>query len=135
MNESLRKLLIKHEGTKLFPYVDSVGKISIGTGRNLTDNGISKVEADLMLDNDIYEAVSQLKAVFPEYSQWTMTRQDALVDMMFNIGPHRFASFKKMIAAVRSNDWVRVAAEMRNSLWATQVPSRVAELAEMIEHG
>ena len=31
-----------HEGLSLAPYTDSVGKLTIGYGRNLTDNGVSE---------------------------------------------------------------------------------------------
>ena len=37
-------LIIEHEGFKSKPYTDTVGKITIGVGRNLTDNGLSKEE-------------------------------------------------------------------------------------------
>ena len=34
-------LIEHHEGRRAFPYYDSVGKISIGIGRNLADRGLS----------------------------------------------------------------------------------------------
>lgn len=39
------KMLIRHEGLRLKPYKDSVGKLTIGVGRNLDDKGITKEEA------------------------------------------------------------------------------------------
>jgi lysozyme len=135
MADSLREMLLRHEGLRLKPYVDTVGKLTIGVGRNLTDNGISQEEADLMFENDVKTAIWYIKILFPEHDQWTQARQDALTDMMYNIGPARFSGFKKMIAAVKLNDWAKAAAEMKDSLWATQVPARVEELANMVEQG
>ena len=38
-------ILKEHEGRRLKPYTDTVGKLTIGYGRNLTDVGISDEEA------------------------------------------------------------------------------------------
>ena len=48
-----RAELIADEGLRLKPYTDTVGKITIGIGRNLTDVGISKEEAYALCDTDI----------------------------------------------------------------------------------
>ena len=40
--------LIRDEGLRLFPYTDTVGKLTIGVGRNLTDAGISADEAEVL---------------------------------------------------------------------------------------
>jgi lysozyme len=37
----LLKRLFDEESLQLKPYTDSVGKLTIGIGRNLTDNGIT----------------------------------------------------------------------------------------------
>lgn len=39
--------LSRDEGRRLKPYLDTVGKTTIGVGRNLTDVGISEDECDL----------------------------------------------------------------------------------------
>ena len=43
-------LIKKHEGLRLFPYKCSVGKLTIGYGRNIEDTGISKEEAETLLN-------------------------------------------------------------------------------------
>ena len=45
----LEKTLARHEGLQLKPYLDTVGKLTIGYGRNLDDVGISKGEALAMM--------------------------------------------------------------------------------------
>lgn len=49
----LRPQLRIDEGVREFPYTDTVGKLSIGVGRNLDDVGLRPDEIALMLENDI----------------------------------------------------------------------------------
>ena len=61
MNEKLMYRLIEEEGMKLKPYRCPAGKLTIGVGRNLEDKGLSNEEALFLLQNDIIEAVKELK--------------------------------------------------------------------------
>ena len=135
MNPKLRQLLIRHEGLRLKPYLDTEGKTTIGVGRNLTDNGISEAEAMVLFYNDVTVAVTQLQSIFPGYNDWTEARRNAMADMMFQLGASRFSGFVKMIASIMEGNWTVAASEMRNSRWYQQVPVRVEELAEMVEEG
>lgn len=135
MNDKLRALLVRHEGLRLFPYLDSVGKTTIGIGRNLTDRGIDNDEAEFLFSNDVDLATFGLMKIFPDFSGWTENRQNAMVDMMFNLGATRFLGFKRMIAAIKLGEWSTAAAETRSSKWAEQLPRRVAELAQLVEKG
>ena len=57
--EQLKERIKKSEGLRLKPYKCPAGKTSIGWGRNLEDNGISKEEAEFLLNNDIDWAISE----------------------------------------------------------------------------
>ena len=46
--DDLKEMLIKNEGMELKPYQCTSDKTTIGVGRNLTDNGVSIDEAELM---------------------------------------------------------------------------------------
>lgn len=48
------------EGLRLKPYRDTVGKLTIGIGRNLDDVGISEAEAEYLLSNDLDRTISDL---------------------------------------------------------------------------
>jgi len=130
----LRAMLIRQEALKLKPYRDSVGKLTIGVGRNLDDTGISEAEAYMMLDNDIVTYTTEAKnlAVFAHLDS---VRQDVLVNMVFNMGLPRVQGFKKMLAALEAGDWNVASAEMLDSKWASQVGNRALELAAMIRTG
>jgi lysozyme len=112
--------LIRHEGKRNDPYVDSKGKITIGIGRNLTDKKISDVEIYFLFHRDLTDAINDAESVFPNLSTFTMNRQIAIIDMCFNLGLGRFKTFEKMIEAIKNNDWEKAANEALNSKWARE---------------
>lgn len=132
---TLVEQLIAHEGLRLKVYVDSVGKQTIGVGRNLTDVGISYDEAIMLLMRDIDEATADLERSFPWFAGLSEPRRHALIDMRFNLGPNRFRGFKATLAALSAGDYVMAAKQMRSSLWAQQVGERADTLARMVELG
>lgn len=131
----LAEQLKSQEGFSHKPYQDTVGKITIGYGRNLEDVGISKDEADILLSNDIDLAHRELLRVMPSASSIDEARQNVLVNMIFNIGAPRFLGFKKMIAAVEARNYPLAAKEMLDSKWAKQVGKRANVLAEQMKTG
>ncbi len=135
MEERLIKLLITHEGLRLKPYRDTVGKLTIGVGRNLDDVGITEEEALYLLKNDIRRTINFLSAVLPFWYRLSETRKIALIDMCFNLGGRRFMGFRKMRRALEEGDYERAAEEMLDSKWAGQVGRRAEELAEMMRKG
>lgn len=114
--------------------MDTVGKITIGVGRNLSDVGISRDEALILLDHDIDAAVADL-ASFAWFRDLDSVRQRVLVDMRFNLGPSRFRGFKGLLAAVAERDYDDAALHMQRSLWFTQVKSRGVRLVAMMRTG
>lgn len=132
--EDLIAQLIRHEGLRLWPYTDTVGKLSIGVGRNLTDVGISREEAIELLNNDIDKAVAEC-ATYPWFTTLDAVRQRVIVDMIFNLGARRFKSFKRLIAAMARGDYEAASVCMLDSMWAEQVGKRALRLAEMMRSG
>lgn len=128
---NIKDLLIKHEGMALYPYIDSVGKTTIGIGRNIDDNGISEQEALFMLENDLRRVRLELEG-YPWYQGLSEVRQNALLDMCFNLGITRFRGFRKMIHALEIGDFIAASIEMLDSRWSQQVGRRATELSMMI---
>jgi len=135
MNEKLIEMIKRHEGLRLFPYKCSAGKITIGYGRNLDDKGITKREAEELLWSDIQEAAQNTMSIFPQFYTYTIARQNALIDLMFNLGKTRFLKFKKMIAAVKEEDWTEAAKQAKDSQWHNQVGGRALDIEDMLERG
>jgi lysozyme len=132
--QQLREQLERHEGLRLKPYKDTVGKLTIGIGRNLDDKGISREEAFTLLDNDIAEVVRQLEQV-DEYQALDEIRQTVLANLCFNVGFKGIIGFKRMWRALAKRDYAAAAAEMLDSKWAKQVGRRATELAEIMRTG
>lgn len=130
----LKIMLLKHEGKRNLPYTDTVGKLTIGVGRNLTDVGLSDDEITLMLDNDINRVFRELTSNVACFGSLDDTRQHVLMDMCF-MGIEKLLKFTKMLAAIEQRDFDRAADEMLNSLWAKQVGDRATELAALMRAG
>jgi len=138
MNRStLKVLLVKHEGLKLKPYTDTAGKLTIGVGRNLTDEGITEDEAKLLLDNDINAVWAECCNHLSSFGFTAMNdvRQHALMDLVFNIGIAGVLKFEKMLAAVAKQDWDWASSELLDSRAYKEEPNRIAELAKMLRDG
>lgn len=135
MIETLTQRIMRHEGFRARPYADTMGKMTIGYGRNLTADGIAEDEAEFMLKNDIEEATLATNRAFPWILGLDEVRQSVLIEMIFQLGLHGVLNFSKMIAAIRIKDYNTAAKEMLNSNWHTQTPARCEELANLMLTG
>ena len=137
----LIEMLKVHEGVETHAYRDTVGKTTIGVGRNIDADdglGLSMQEVEYLLGNDIERVEQELVGALP----WTIDllvidspRFDALVDLCFNLGLPRFLNFVKALDACADEDWERAADEFMDSRWAKQVGNRAVEITEMIRTG
>ena len=134
-----RDRLIRHlerdEGIRLKPYTDTVGKLTIGIGRNLTDVGISQGEARALLENDLDRVETDLDRSLPWWRGLDAVRQEVLANMTFNLGINGLLGFKNTLAAVKAGLWANAARGMRASKWARQVGARAERLASAMETG
>lgn len=128
----LRQLLLEDEGYRQFPYKCTAGKLTVGVGRNLQDRGISKEEALYMLNQDIDHFANFLKENLPFFDNLSEARQNALVNMCFNLGTAGFMKFKNMIKYLSYGQFEKAADEMMNSQWVKQVPNRAMRLVKII---
>ena len=126
-----RTLIERHEGLRLKPYLDTRGKWTIGYGRNLSDDGIRKGEADALLANDMRAAQASL-ARYEWFSGLSPVRQAVVTDMVFQLGSKGFAAFRDTITAIADGRWNDAADEMLDSAWAHEVPSRARRLSQMM---
>lgn len=132
---TLREALIRDEGFRGKPYPDTTGHLTIGFGRNLTDDGITLAEAEFLLDNDISRHTADVLALLPWMLRMDEVRREALINLAFNIGAHGILEFRKMLAAAQSGNWAIAAIELLNSQYAQQVGSRAHRLATQLETG
>jgi lysozyme len=131
---SLIDVLKRDEGLRLKPYEDSVGKLTIGYGRNLEDVGISEAEAEALLRADIAKAEREA-AKYPWFAGLDSARKAVVVSMIFNLGPQGFAGFKNTIADIAAARYDLAASRMLQSKWADQVGNRAIRLAAAMRTG
>jgi lysozyme len=132
---TVEDLIRKHEGCELKPYTDTMGKLTIGVGRNLTDNGISQAEADELLLNDLDAAQTGIQDVWPPFIQLDPVRQAVILDMAFNMGVAGLMTFHNTLADVAAGNWQAAHDGMLASKWSGQVGARAQEDAAMMLTG
>jgi lysozyme len=134
--DALSAQLAPEEGTRLKPYRDSVGKLTIGVGRNLDDVGISQDEADYLLVNDIKRTVADMSRLIPWWTKLDEIRQRVLADMCFNMGTAEIAvEWPNFCRQLQAAQYDQAADNMLSSVWAKQVGPRAIRLAEMMRTG
>lgn len=129
----VKQSLIAHEGFENYPYTDTVGKITIGIGYNLSDRGIDNEWINKQFQEDVNYFYGQL-CEFPWFHLMNEDRQIILIDMAF-MGWKRFLEFKEMISALEKRDYQRAADEMLDSEWAEEVGHRAIVLANGMRKG
>lgn len=131
----LEEQLINDEGFMSKPYKDTVGKVTIGYGRNLDDVGISRSEAYAMLQNDIIKVRSELMVKLPFFKSLTDGRQNALLNMAFNMGTNGLLKFKNTLKLIEEKNFEQASIEVLKSKWASQVGSRANRISLQIKNG
>lgn len=141
----LKERLIRYEGTKeyqrtlgyyrndkFYPYKDSLGKWTIGYGRLIDGiqdqykNGITAMDADILLAKDIDKAKKQLSTL--NLGVLPQDIEDYLVIMLFQLGLGGVQKFKKLLAAAKAHDRNGIRRESVDSLWYRQTPNRVKDM-------
>jgi lysozyme len=130
----LKARLVRREGRRNKPYVDTVGKITIGIGWNLTDNGLPDHIIDELFRISVAEAVKDAEKI-PVYFKLNAARKTVLIDMVFNMGLQKVLGFRNTLDKMNRGDFVGASQGMLQSLWATQVGQRADELAEIMRSG
>jgi len=125
-----------HEGVRKHVYLCSAGYETIGVGRNIADSGLglSDDEIDYLLENDIKRCRNELET-YSWFDDLDDVRQDALINMCFNLGLSRLANFKNALSSMAVGAYSDAAEHFLDSRWATQVGNRAQEVAHMIRTG
>ena len=134
--------LKRDEGLKLKPYRDTVGKLTIGYGRNLDDEGLTEAEANYLLQSDVARVEAAIAQFLPrtlldahDGTPEAQARYAVCVNMAFNLGVSGFAKFRDMIGWMAEGNWSQTAVAMLNSQWAKQVGARAKRLAQQMDSG
>lgn len=134
----LRDRLYAHEGKKASAYQDSLGYWTIGCGRLIDakkGGGLSDVEIDYLLTNDIVNARTELET-YGWYCKQDRVRKDVLVELCFNLGLPNLLGFKKTIEALNACDYKVAVKELLDSKWAKQIgQERINDIVYRLQNG
>jgi len=138
MSKDLIEMLRRHEGVRSHAYKCSEDMITVGVGRNIDENGglgLSEAEIDYLLENDITRVRQELTDAYFWFPALNEARQDAMIDISFNLGMTRLRGFVKAIEAMSREQFDIAADEFMDSRWSQQVGNRAVEVTEMIRSG
>ena len=136
MNKLIEQLK-RHEGVRTHAYKCSANMVTVGVGRNIDENGglgLSEDEIEYLLENDVKRCKKELIAL-PWFVEIDSVRQDALVNLCFNLGMTRLLGFENALTAMSVGDYDLAADEFMDSRWAKQVGYRAEEVCTMIRTG
>ncbi len=139
----LETRIMNDEGFSAKPYKDTVGVPTIGYGATsilgkgvtLETENIAPSAARQLLRSHLYGALVDAQHIFSRFDEMDGIRQEALVNMAFNLGRSRLSKFRRMIEAAEELDFRQVALEARNSKWFDQVKDRGQRIVHALESG
>jgi GH24 family phage-related lysozyme (muramidase) len=117
------------------PYNDSLGNLTIGYG-HLVSDGVSNAAVDQITSDDIQSAIGAAQA----QNWWSHVadndaRSNACIELLFILGPTKFAGFHDAIAALLADDFETAGNQFVNSLLEHEDGERIDRLGQMISTG
>ena len=140
--EQLNHDLLRDEGLRLRPYLDTVGKLTVGIGHNLTDLGISNSVAWFLLKDDLYgtgegsaKVILSLTTALPWWLDLSPNRQRALANMAYNMGIGTLLGFRTALRELERGNYPAAADAFLRSKWRRQVGDRALRVTDLIRNG
>lgn len=134
--------LKRDEGFRPDIYIDTVGKYTIGYGHNLDANPIpglsppiTEAQGSSILGADLERISRFLQLSLPWIVNLDYARHGVLQNMAFNMGVPGELEFHHTLADTQAGNYAKAAADMRASLWYTQVGARAQRLCQQMETG
>lgn len=150
-NTCIQRLMV-NEGCVLKSYRDTVGKLTIGIGRNLDDNPltieeqcyvghncrslfISNEQAAYLCRNDLAKVRADLDKNLPWWRDLCPDRQYVMIDLCFNLGKNTLLTFKKTLNSIATGYYELAAKQLLQSKYAKQVGVRARRNAYCLKTG
>tara|TARA_R100000900_G_scaffold93554_1_gene72670 strand:- start:537 stop:968 length:432 start_codon:yes stop_codon:yes gene_type:complete len=139
MSEVLKKRIREHEGFRDTPYLDSLGKATIGYGHLITDedefeNGKQYTKDELLklFDKDFAKAEMGADQLVGHIQELHIEAKNIITEMIFQLGTQGVRNFRKMISALEAKNYHEAHLQMLDSLWNAQTPNRCQSLAKIM---
>lgn len=142
MDPRLVRDIKQSEGCELVAYRDILGYWTIGYGHLLdqdedwTGHTITQEQAEAYLESDLAGAETSCTYL----SEWkyldTPCRQNAIVELVFNMGLSKWKHFAKTRLDIQNKNWHIAHDDLLDSLWAKQVgKTRSDRIADYLRTG
>lgn len=138
MTEFGLNMLKRHEGLRLTAYHCPSGILTVGYGHTkgvTKGETITEEEAGDLLTLDVAIAEADARRLMDNFDTHSPRRQDALINMAFNLGYNHFRLFHDFLGLFRQGKYVAAAEDLRHTLWYKQVKGRAREIAAAIKEG
>ena len=139
MSEVLKKRIRDHEGFRDTPYLDSLGKATIGYGHLITDEDefeegkqYPKEQLLKLFDKDFEKAEMGADQLVGSIQELHIEAKNVITEMVFQLGTQGVRNFKNMLDALENRDYQRASTEMLDSRWNAQTPNRCQNLAKIM---
>lgn len=138
---AMQEHLIQQEGFVNTCYRDEFGNRSIGIGHKLASNEpITHLASEtiiLLFNQDLDRAIVDARRFghddIGRFDNKPEAVKEVMVYLAFNLGYAGLSQFTKMQTALANGDYHLAANELRNSLYAKQLPKRAALYAAMLD--
>ena len=130
--------LKRHEGKRLKAYRCPANVLTIGyghTGNVKEGQSITNETAEHLLVSDIGIAEETARRLIPNYNLLSLRRQDAVVNLAFNLGYFKMSKFYNTLNYIRTERFDLAANSLEHSAWYSQVGDRAKEIVQMIREG
>ena len=141
-------LTAEFEGFSSKVYKCPAGFDTIGYGRNIEANPLSKEEKAKLVNGEVSKEVAKewleaelsrcydnCASAFVWFRDLDIKRAGALVDMAYNMGLGTLKTFKNSLGFMERKDYKGAAENFRKSRWYAQVKRRGVRITEIIERG
>ena len=95
---------------------------------------VSVERVNELFAEDLDITIEECRILYENFDDLPEEAQRIICNMMFNLGRPRLSKFRKMYDAVMDANWIEVAIQMEDSLWARQVPNRAQRLCERMRN-
>lgn len=152
------QMLKQDEGLRLDVYKDTEGYWTVGIGHLLTKNSdkqlaiktldalvnrstngvITQQEAQTIFEADVKTVdrnISQNTLVNDVFVSLDSVRQDALRNMVFQMGIQGVAGFKNSLRLLKEKNWKQASINLKLSKWYKQTPNRANRVISVFETG
>ena len=141
--DKLKEEIKTDEGVIYEVYLDHLGYKTCGVGHlcRATDpenklevgDPVSVERVDVLFAEDLETTIDECKLLYNNFDDLPEEVQRIIANMLFNMGRPRLSRFHKMKKAVDNGDWIEASVQMKDSLWARQVPNRADRLVKRME--